>query len=108
VVWNRRVFLTAPVNGQDAALAFDWQGKALWQTTLGHETPGKSKWSSGCNSSPVTDGVSVFVFFNSGTVAALDMDGKVRWQTNIVTAFGPEKLYLDRGTSPALTEKAAM
>jgi outer membrane protein assembly factor BamB len=23
VVWDRRIFLTAPVNGQDAALAFD-------------------------------------------------------------------------------------
>ena len=38
---------------EDAALAFDWQGKALWQRTLGAEVPGKSKWSSGCNSSIV-------------------------------------------------------
>jgi outer membrane protein assembly factor BamB len=108
VVWDKRLFLTAPVNGQDAALAFDWQGKVLWQRTLGAETPGKSKLSSGCNSSPVTDGVSIFVFFNSATLAALDWEGKVRWQTNTVTAFGPERLYWDRGTSPVLTEKAVI
>jgi len=108
VVWDRRIFLTAPVNGQDAALAFDWDGKGLWQTTLGNEKPGKSKLSSGCNSSPVTDGVSVFAFFNSGTLAALDFEGKVCWQTNIVAAFGPENMYWDRGTSPVLTEKAVV
>lgn len=108
VVWDRRIFLTAPVHGQDAVLAFDWDGKPLWQTKLGPETPGKGPLSSGCNSSPVTDGRSVFALFNSGTLAALDLQGKVRWQTNIVTAFGPERLYWDRGTSPVLTEKAVI
>lgn len=108
VVWNGRIFLTAPVGGQNAALAFDWEGKALWRRALGAEIPGKSKLSSGCNPSPVSDGVSVFVFFNSGTLAALDFEGKVRWQTNIVAAFGPERLYWDRGTSPVLTEKAVI
>jgi outer membrane protein assembly factor BamB len=108
VVWAGRIFLTAPANGQDAALAYDWEGKRLWQTTLGDQEAGKRDESSGCNPSPVTDGVSVFVFFNSGTLAALDFDGKARWQTNVVAAFGPEKLYWDRGTSPVLTEKAVI
>jgi outer membrane protein assembly factor BamB len=108
VVWERRILLTAPVNGQDAVLAFDWDGKQLWQTTLGNEKPGKSSLSSGCNSSPVTDGVSIFAFFNSGTLAALDLQGKVRWKTNIVTSYGPEKMYWDRGTSPVLTDKAVV
>src|SRR3974390_91496 len=26
VVWARQIFLTAPVQGEDAALAFDWAG----------------------------------------------------------------------------------
>ena len=103
VVWDRRIFLTAPVDGQDAVLALDWDGKELWRRALGAETPGKQrKLSSGCNPSPVTDGRSVFAFFNSGTLAALDAEGgKVRWQTNIVAAYGPEKLYWDRGGTPS-------
>src|SRR4029079_758887 len=27
IVWNERIFLTAPTNGTDAVLAFDWAGK---------------------------------------------------------------------------------
>src|SRR5687767_11829966 len=87
IVWNQRVYLTAPSNGLDAVLAFDWSGKALWHTTLGPEDPGKHRNGSGSNPSPTTDGKSVFVYFKSGTLAALDFNGKVRWQTNLVARF---------------------
>ncbi len=103
IVWNERIFLTAPTNGLDAVLAFDWSGKPLWQTTLGTEQAGKHRNGSGSNPSPVTDGKSVYVYFKSGMLAAMDLDGRVRWQTNLVTAFGPDTLYWDQGTSPALT-----
>ena len=46
IVWNNHIFLTAPVDGQDAVLAFDWSGKPLWQTAVGKEQPGKPKTSS--------------------------------------------------------------
>jgi outer membrane protein assembly factor BamB len=105
IVWKQKIYLTAPVNGEDAVLAFDWAGKSLWQTTLGREKPGKHRNGSGSNASPITDGHSVFVYFKSGTLAALDLDGKVRWRTNLVERFGPDTLYWDHGTSPVLTEK---
>jgi outer membrane protein assembly factor BamB len=105
IVWNERIYLTAPANGLDAVLAFDWSGKPLWQTTFGAEDPGKHRNGSGSNPSATTDGRSVFVYFKSGTFAALDLDGKVRWQTNLVAAYGPANLYWDYGTSPVLTEK---
>lgn len=105
IVWKQTIYLTAPVNGEDAVLAFDWAGKSLWQTTLGREKPGKHRNGSGSNASPTTDGHSVFVYFKSGTLAALDLDGKVRWRTNLVERFGPDTLYWDHGTSPVLTEK---
>ncbi len=108
VVWDKRIFLTTPTNAQDAALAFDWDGKALWQTTFGAEKPGKRQNSSGCNPSPATDGESVFVYFKSGTLAALDFGGKVRWQTNLVAAFGPESLFWDPGTSPVLAQDSVV
>ncbi|HEY5912604.1 MAG TPA: PQQ-binding-like beta-propeller repeat protein [Verrucomicrobiae bacterium] len=108
VVWDKRIFVTAPIDGQDGALGFDWNGKALWQRTFGAEKAGKRQNSSGCNPSPTTDGQSVFVYFKSGTLAALDFDGKTRWQTNLVTGFGPESLFWDQGTSPVLTRDAVV
>src|SRR2546422_3260998 len=104
-VRDRRIYLTAPADGQDAVLAFDWSGKPLWVTTLGPERAGKHRNGSGSNASPATDGKAVFVYFKSGTLAALEFDGRVRWQTNLVERFGPDTLYWDHGTSPVLTEK---
>jgi len=108
VVWDQRIYLTAPMNGLDAVLAFDWSGKPLWQRTLGPEREGKHRNGSGSNASPATDGKAVFVYFKSGTLAAMELDGKVRWQTNLVERFGPDTLYWDHGTSPVLTENSVI
>ncbi len=108
IVWDQRIFLTAPVNGLDAALAFDWADKPLWQMAFGHEQAGKRANSSGSNPSPVTDGRGLFVHFKSGSLAALDLDGHVRWQTNLVAGFGPVEIFWDQGTSPVLTENAVV
>ena len=105
IVWNQRVYVTAAAEGKDAIMAFDWSGKPLWQTTLGEEVKGRHRNGSGSNPSPVTDGRSLFVSFKSGHFAALDLDGKIRWQANLVEKFGPVKLFWDFGTSPVLTEK---
>ena len=104
IVWKQRIYLTAPSNGLDAVLAIDWSGKLLWQTTFAAEAPGKHRNGSGSNPSPTTDGEAVFVYFKSGTLAALDLDGRVRWQTNLVERFGPDTLFWDHGTSPVLTD----
>jgi outer membrane protein assembly factor BamB len=108
VVWDKKIILTAPVNGLDAALAFDWAGTPLWQRTFGQEQKGRHRNGSGCNPSPATDGAGIFVYFKSGLLAALDMSGQVRWQTNLVEEFGPMNLYWDQGTSPVLTENAVV
>ena len=105
IVWRRRIFVTAPADGQDAVLAIDWSGNRLWQEKFGPEQPGKHKNGSGCNSSPVTDGRAVFAYFKSGTLAALALDGTRLWQTNLLPAFSKDTLYWDFGTSPVLTEQ---
>src|SRR3954469_9303558 len=105
IVWNERIYVTAPAQGQDSLLAFDWAGQALWQTALGSERPGKNKNGSGSNPSPATDGTAIFTYFKSGTLAAVELDGKVRWQTNLLERYGKDTLYWDYGTSPVLTEK---
>lgn len=105
IVLDQTIFVTAPVDGNDALLAIDWSGKPLWSTPFGSEDAGKHRNASGCNSSPVTDGEGVFVYFKSGTLAAVDLDGSIRWQTNLVERYGEDERYWDHGTSPVLTKK---
>lgn len=104
IVWNGTIFLTAPIEGRDALLAIDLEGKPLWQVKFGNENPGKHRNGSGCNASPATDGTNVYVYFKSGVLAAVGLDGTIRWQTNLVERFGPATLFWDHGTSPVLTE----
>ena len=108
IVWGNRIYVTAPIDGRDALIACDWSGKRLWDTAFGKEKPGKHRNGSGCNASPVTDGSSLFVYYKSGTLAAVGMDGKIRWQTNLVKRFGPDTLFWDHGTSPVLTSRSVV
>jgi len=104
IVLAGRIYVTAPTDGLDSLIAYDLGGKRLWTAKFGKESPGKHRNGSGSNPSPVTDGKSVFVYFKSGTLAAVGLDGKILWQTNLVERFGPPKLFWDHGTSPVLTD----
>lgn len=99
------IYLTSPVDGIDGLLCYDFQGAEKWRAVFGKENAGKHRNGSGSNASPVTDGKAIFVFFKSGTFAAVELNGKVRWKTDLVERFGKDTLYWDHGTSPVLTEK---
>jgi outer membrane protein assembly factor BamB len=106
ITWRGKIYLTTPADGQDGMLALDRDGKQLWLTRLGPESPPRHRTlASSCNASPVTDGKAIFARYRSGRLAAVEMDGKVRWQVNLDEKFGPEQLYWDTGSSPELTEK---
>lgn len=106
IALDRRIYVTAPADGQDTLLAFDFDGGALWQTKLGAESRPKHRTlGSSANASPVTDGKGLFVYFRSGTFAALDLDGTVRWRLNLVEQFGQDQLFWDQGSSPVVTDK---
>ncbi len=105
IVLENNIYLTAPKDGSDAVLSFDSTGKQRWITTFGTENAGKHRNGSGSNASPVTDGSGVFVYFKSGTLAAVELDGSIRWSTNLVERFGKDTLFWDHGTSPVLTDK---
>lgn len=99
------IYLTAPSDGVDSLLAFDTAGKAKWTTKFGEQVAGKHRNGSGANASPVCDGKAIYVYFKSGTLAAVELDGTIRWQTNLVERFGKDTLYWDHGTSPVLTNR---
>jgi outer membrane protein assembly factor BamB len=108
-VWGDRVVVTCAIEGKDAAICFDRTGKEVWRRELGAEKPGKHKKATGCNSSPVTDGTHVWVYYKSGELAALNLtDGAVVWKTNLQQQFGEDTLWWDLGTSPVLTSKAVV
>jgi outer membrane protein assembly factor BamB len=106
IVWKERIYLTSPSEGQDAVLAYDLKGTLLWETKLGPESPPKHRTlGSSSNASPITDGQGLFVYFKSGNFAALEFDGTVRWQLNLVEQFGRDQLFWDQGTSPVVTDQ---
>lgn len=105
IINNQEIYLTAPIEGDDSLLCFDLAGVEKWRTKFGKENPGKHVNGSGSNASPITDGEAIYAYFKSGTLAAVETDGKVRWQTNLVERYGKDTLYWDHGTSPVLTEK---
>ena len=105
ILLQGKIYLTSPADGKDALLTYDFQGTEKWRAVFGKENAGKHRNGSGSNASPVTDGKSVFVYFKSGTLAAVELDGKIRWQTDLVERFGKDTLFWDHGTSPVLTEK---
>jgi len=101
IIWENKIYVTAPVGEEDALLAFDASGKELWRKTFGKLTPGRGqRVGSAANSSPITDGEVIVVYFKSGNVAALDMDGKPLWQINLQEKYGKDTLWWDQGTSP--------
>ena len=109
IVLRNHIYLTTPAEGQDAVLSLDEAGKQRWLTKLGSESPPRHRsLASSCNASPVTDGKGIFARFRSGRLAALEMDGKERWQINLEERFGPEKLFWDAGSSPIVTDECVV
>lgn len=109
IVWKDRIVITCGVgdgdDGLDGVLCFDWSGKQLWATTLGKQVKGKHRRGSGSCPSAVTDGKRIFAYFKSGTLAALDFNGKVLWKTNLQKRYGKNTLWWDLGTTPVLANE---
>jgi outer membrane protein assembly factor BamB len=108
-VWGERLVVTCTIDDKDAVICLDRAGKELWRKTLGEARAGKHKKATGANSSPVTDGELVWVYFKSGELACLDLaTGAERWRTNLQQRFGEDTLWWDLGTSPVLTSNAVV
>lgn len=107
-VWEERIFVTCPIGEQDGVVCYDFAGKELWRQQLGQQREGKHRNGTGSNPSPVTDGEHLVVYYKSGTVACLSLTGEVQWQVNLQALYGPDTLWWDLGTSPALAAGKAV
>ncbi len=104
-VWDNAIVVTCGIEGKNAVICLDGDGQERWRQTLGAERPAKHKKATVANSSPVTDGTHVWVYFKSGELACLKLaDGDVVWKTNLQEKFGEDTLWWDLGTSPVLTK----
>ena len=101
-VWEEQIILTCPIDGRDSVVCYNFAGKEMWRRQLGSERKGKHRNGTGSNPSPVTDGKHVVVYFKSGTVACLDLAGKLQWAVNLQEIYGEDTLWWDLGTSPVL------
>ena len=104
IIWGDQIFLTCGIGGQNALLAYHLNGKEDWRVQIGTERPGKHKKASGCNSSCVTDGKSVFSYYKSGDLASFSLSGKPNWSMNLQDKYGKDTLWWDLGTSPVLSK----
>jgi outer membrane protein assembly factor BamB len=105
VVWGDQIILTLAVDGQNVVQAYDWQGQLKWQAEVGAARDGKNRKATGTNPSPVTDGKHVYVYFKSGDLACLDLQGQSVWHVNLQRDHAPDELLWDLGTSPVLTDE---
>ncbi len=106
IVIGENVFVTLGKDGINTLLCINKEGKTVWEKPFGMERAGKNAKASGSNSSPVTDGKSIYVYFKSGDLACVSQSGEVVWTLNIQEKYGPDSLWWDLGTSPVLTDNS--
>ena len=105
IVWDNKIFITSCSDENNLVLAYDMTGELIWQKKLGTAIKGKHQNGSGSNSSAITNGATVFVFFNSGDFGAFNLEGKELWHTNLFEKYGKDERFFSYGTSPILTKK---
>ena len=109
VISKGTAYVTTGVEEQNQLLAFDLKsGQKKWEVSLGKDRGNKHRKGSGSNPSPVVDGDTIFAYFRSGDLVAVDSKGKVQWTKNLQSLFGADTLWWDLGSSPVLTESAVV
>ncbi len=106
-VWNDRVFVTSVSGATQERLhlrSFSLaDGKPLWSHDFpASQTVQTSDYVSKAAPTPVADAERLYVFWESGDLAALSHEGKVLWQRSLSREFGPIRGNHGLGTSPVL------
>lgn len=103
-VWEDRVFVTSTNKGDGTLDAYGIDrksGKILWTHTLTSDLQQDDR-SNYAAPTPSTDGKRVIVFYGTGDLMALDLDGKVLWKRNIQKDYGNFAFLWTFSSSPVL------
>ncbi|MEZ6065328.1 MAG: PQQ-binding-like beta-propeller repeat protein [Planctomycetaceae bacterium] len=109
LIWQDHVYVTS-VEGESKQQLHLFclslrDGQLLWQRTIESSYPEKnSVYISRAAPTPVLDAAGVYVYFESGDVAAFDHSGEPRWRRSLTTNYGPPKNEFGLSASPAQTE----
>ena len=93
IIWHDRVFVTsvdAPRKERAIVGCFDLNsGRKLWETDIKSAEPAPiSDYTSRAAPTPACDSQRVYVFFETGNLAALSHDGKILWSRSLTDDFG--------------------
>lgn len=111
VVWDQQVFVTA-VEGPEKetchVVALNLaDGSIAWKHSLEATQRAKNTlYISRAAPTPATDGQRLYVYFESGDVAALSLDGELLWSRSLTKEYGPFANKFGLSASPVLTEDA--
>ncbi|MCC6493139.1 MAG: PQQ-binding-like beta-propeller repeat protein [Pirellulales bacterium] len=108
IVWDELVFVTSMIGDQDGVTCYTIDGEQKWQKTFGPGREGKHRNGTGSNPTPATDGKHVVLYYKSGRVVCLDLQGEERWQINLQEKYGKDTLWWDLGTSPIIVGHSAV
>ena len=104
VVHGNLVFVTTQLENEDlVALAFDLKmGRPLWEKKIGNGRLPAHDFHNMATPSPVTDGEHVWVFFGTGDLVCLTVEGKEVWRRNLRTEYADYNTNHGMGNSPLL------
>jgi outer membrane protein assembly factor BamB len=109
VVWGNRAFVTSidgPMQDRLLVRCVDLAtGKTLWDRELkGSQSVMTSDYVSKAAPTPVVDADRLYVFWESGDLAAFTHDGTPIWERSLVKEYGAVKSNHGLGSSPVLTK----
>jgi outer membrane protein assembly factor BamB len=93
---DRTIFIVEAFNRAD--------GRRLWQYRVeaAGPLPTVHDKSNMASPSPVTDGQTVYAWFGTGQLVALDMNGKLVWERNLAKEIAPFEINWGHSSSPTL------
>ena len=108
IVWQDRIFVATAERQRPDQLHLlclsRRDGSVLWHRRWWGTAPTRfhSSKSSMASPTPITDGNSVFAFFGTGDLFAVDMDGNQQWHRSLATEYGKFENRFSATSSPLI------
>ncbi len=103
VVWDDRIFVTAPEGDNLLLICVNTAGKELWRQKVSQGNRAvRGDEGNSCSPSPSTDGKHVWTFFTDGTLACYTLDGKEVWKHNLQDRYGKFNIAFGMTATPVL------